>query len=220
MRQSREKHVLFDAMGVLFVVGDDVKDLLIPFIQAKNPAARPEEIAELYRLASLGKMSTRELWEKVGLGAFHPYIDIEYIYTQFRVNRQIYSIIPALRNRYTLSILSNDVSEWSAMLRRKYLFDEFFAHAFISGDIGVRKPSREIYTHALARLDCAPEDCVFIDDRRKNLEAARELGMKTVLFTGEDGSGGGEADGGPVAASMAELPSILERTFGMPAESA
>ena len=52
----------------------------------------------------------------------------------------------------------------------------------ISGDVGVRKPSDEIYKILLSKADANPEDCVFVDDRDKNLIPAQNLGMKVVRF--------------------------------------
>lgn len=67
------KHVLLDAMGVLFTVGDDTNELLIPFVQAKNPAAEREEIRTHYHRACLGEISSRAFWEAVGLGGEFPF---------------------------------------------------------------------------------------------------------------------------------------------------
>ena len=118
------KHVLLDAMGVLFTVGDDTNELLIPFVQAKNPAAEREEIRTHYHRACLGEISSRAFWEAVGLGGEFPYIETEYLYTQLHINREIYTVLPRLSAKYHLSILSNDVAEWSEVLQQKYLVDD------------------------------------------------------------------------------------------------
>jgi len=47
----------------------------------------------------------------------------------------------------------------------------------------VRKPGAEIFRRALARLDVAPEEAVFVDDRPPNVEGARRVGMYAVHFT-------------------------------------
>jgi len=51
-------------------------------------------------------------------------------------------------------------------------------------DLGLGKPSPEIYRHALGTLKARPEEIVFVDDRPHNLDAARDLGVRTVLFGG------------------------------------
>ncbi|MGI5826052.1 MAG: HAD-IA family hydrolase [Patescibacteria group bacterium] len=45
------------------------------------------------------------------------------------------------------------------------------------------KKSKEIFELTLERLGVKSEEAVFIDDREDNLVVARELGIKTVLFT-------------------------------------
>lgn len=54
----------------------------------------------------------------------------------------------------------------------------------ISGEVGVMKPDPAIYHIALERLGVAPEEAIFVDDWRPNVEAARQLGMAGVCFRG------------------------------------
>jgi putative hydrolase of the HAD superfamily len=57
------------------------------------------------------------------------------------------------------------------------LFDE----VVISAEVSLHKPQPEIYLLAAARLDVAPEDCVFVDDLRENCAGAEAVGMTAVL---------------------------------------
>jgi len=58
---------------------------------------------------------------------------------------------------------------------------ELFDTLVISGEVGIRKPSPEIYSLAAERLGRAPERIVFVDDLPGNLKPARAIGMATVL---------------------------------------
>ena len=51
----------------------------------------------------------------------------------------------------------------------------------ISSEVGVRKPSRRIYSIACERLGVAPESCVMVDDLQHNLDGAARLGIAGVL---------------------------------------
>lgn len=53
----------------------------------------------------------------------------------------------------------------------------------ISGEVGVRKPSRAIYEIACARLGVEPSECVMIDDLEHNLEGAARLGIRGLHHT-------------------------------------
>ncbi len=57
---------------------------------------------------------------------------------------------------------------------------------FLSYEIGLRKPSPEIYCHALNELGVSGEDCFFIDDLAENIEAAREAGINAHHFIPEN----------------------------------
>jgi putative hydrolase of the HAD superfamily len=70
-------------------------------------------------------------------------------------------------------MLSNDVSEWSAYLRRRFSLDRLFASVVISGDHGFRKPDRPLYEVLLRSLGVAPHRCVLVDDQPRNLETQR-----------------------------------------------
>jgi putative hydrolase of the HAD superfamily len=45
----------------------------------------------------------------------------------------------------------------------------------------MRKPELKIYRLTLKKLKVKPEECIFIDDKEKNLKPAKKLGIKTVL---------------------------------------
>ena len=59
--------------------------------------------------------------------------------------------------------------------------DELFDVSVISAQVGVRKPSREIYRIACARLGVAPDECLLVDDLEHNLVGAARLGITGVL---------------------------------------
>jgi epoxide hydrolase-like predicted phosphatase len=64
--------------------------------------------------------------------------------------------------------------------KEDYDVDDLFDVIVLSGDLGVRKPDREIYTVAVQRLGVTPERCVFVDDLGGNLKPAKALGMTTI----------------------------------------
>jgi len=90
--------------------------------------------------------------------------------------------VRALRHegRHKLAILSNNVKEFAEYWRSTvplHLFDVVVD----SCEEGIRKPDPEIYRRTAARLDVAPEACVFLDDSADNVRAAVELGMRGIV---------------------------------------
>ncbi|MBS2547820.1 HAD family phosphatase [Catenulispora sp. NL8] len=53
----------------------------------------------------------------------------------------------------------------------------------ISGEVGVRKPSRAIYEIACGRLGVEAAECVMIDDLEHNLRGAERLGIRGLHHT-------------------------------------
>lgn len=54
-----------------------------------------------------------------------------------------------------------------------------------SGVVCMTKPHHDIYEHLLKTHSLRAEDCVFIDDRTDNVEAARAVGMSGIVFDGD-----------------------------------
>lgn len=54
----------------------------------------------------------------------------------------------------------------------------------VSGFVKMVKPNADIYEHLLREYGLQAKECVFIDDREENVEAARALGMKGIVFAG------------------------------------
>jgi putative hydrolase of the HAD superfamily len=55
-----------------------------------------------------------------------------------------------------------------------------FDATVISTQLGVTKPNPRMYEAILQRLDAAPGDCLFVDDRIDNLTGAVTAGMQAV----------------------------------------
>lgn len=65
---------------------------------------------------------------------------------------------------------------------------ELFDVTVISAQVGVRKPSREIYRIACERVGVDPTDCVLVDDLDHNLVGAARLGIRGILHRTADES--------------------------------
>jgi epoxide hydrolase-like predicted phosphatase len=75
-------------------------------------------------------------------------------------------------------------NSWGTRRYDRALLAELFDAVLISGEVGIRKPSPEIYRLAAERIGLAPPECVFVDDLPFNLAPAAELGMATVHHVG------------------------------------
>ncbi len=64
----------------------------------------------------------------------------------------------------------------------KFSFMDSVDGKIVSGMVKLRKPEKEIYELLLDTFGLKAEECVFIDDRIENVEAARNSGLKAIHF--------------------------------------
>jgi putative hydrolase of the HAD superfamily len=74
-------------------------------------------------------------------------------------------------------------NSWGVHRYPRELFSELFDGIVISGEEGMRKPTRRMYELGAERAGVPAQLCVFVDDLPFNLTPAQELGMATVHHT-------------------------------------
>lgn len=94
----------------------------------------------------------------------------------------------ARSGRYRLATLNNESRELNEFRIHRFGLTEIFSLFASSCYLGRIKPDTRIYHTALDLTQSDPGSCVFVDDRIKNLEPARALGIRTIHFHGEDGA--------------------------------
>lgn len=85
---------------------------------------------------------------------------------------------------YNVYFLSN-WSKWSYELLNKYHRFDFLEKmngGVWSWQTGCMKPNERIYRILLTKYNLNPEECVFFDNLKNNVEAANDVGIKGVLF--------------------------------------
>lgn len=99
------------------------------------------------------------------------------------LNTELAEYFAALRPRgYRTGILSNSFVGAREREEEKYGFEEMTDVIVYSHEIGVAKPDPEAYLAVCRRLDVAPQEAVFLDDRDVAVAGATGVGMAAVLF--------------------------------------
>ncbi len=75
---------------------------------------------------------------------------------------------------------------WPPFHARELSFFGRFRDIVVSGEVKLLKPDPAIYFLALDRFRLKPEEALFVDDRRINVDGARAVGMAAHLFTGAE----------------------------------
>ena len=84
---------------------------------------------------------------------------------------------------YPVHAITNFSGELWPVTVAAYPFLAEFGVAVVSGEEGVLKPDPEIFRILLSRTGQRAEDCIFIDDRQDNVDAAYALGFRVIRFT-------------------------------------
>ncbi len=203
------KCVALDAMGVIFRVGDDVRDLLFPFVLEEGGCQDLSYVQAMYFKASLGTITAQDFWWGVGVD---PAFEDGYL-GRHRLNA---GVIEFMRTCKAAGVevwcLSNDVAEWSRKLRRRFELEEYLSGVVISGEVGLRKPNPTIYQMLAVKCGFRMGEIVFVDDNIQNLDAAAGMGLRTVLF---DPLHRGIQTGHKVIDGLAELGKVIDKSAGV-----
>lgn len=81
---------------------------------------------------------------------------------------------------YRTALLTNISRSGEAVWRSLLPVDELFDVVVDSSQVGLRKPDLAIFQLTCERLGVAPEQCLFVDDLRCNVDAAATLGMTVI----------------------------------------
>lgn len=81
------------------------------------------------------------------------------------------------------AILSNMGDSVLASIEREFAWIREFDVLVWSFQLHMAKPNPAIYLHTLQKLGTSPDETLFIDDRRVNVDAAIALGMKAIEFS-------------------------------------
>lgn len=181
------KTILFDLGGVYLNRGIWIfrEDYLIKHFDVTNQQVIDVMIKKYYKPYFSGKMSEEEFWKKSlsELNIKADWKDLrKKLLDSFEPQKGMPELVKKLRGTYKIGLLSDQTREWWPYLNDKYKISDNFDFTIISYKTGFHKPQTEIYEVAIKKSGCKPNEILFIDDLEHNLEPAKNLGMKTLLF--------------------------------------
>jgi glucose-1-phosphatase len=96
----------------------------------------------------------------------------------------VMEMLARIPGRYRRALLSNsNALHWPRMLNEMGL-GRAFEHRFASHLTGKIKPDSAAFEDVVATLKCSPQQVLFLDDNRLNVEAATSIGMHAVRVVG------------------------------------
>ena len=89
-------------------------------------------------------------------------------------------LLPKLKEKYNLYILSNFHQPAFEHIFKKYEFFRLFDGHTVSCYYYLLKPEKEIYDTLIDKFNLIPEETVFIDDTKVNIDACEKEGIRGI----------------------------------------
>lgn len=189
--QNNITTLIFDFGGVLYKINPQrtYMDLL-------SKSGYPEKLADksifsregtIFTDYETGKIASEQFRKEV-IREFCPGIDeneLEKIWNSLLIGPfpETKHNLMEYAKKYRLLLLSNTneihFRQFSPDCRELF---NIFGKLYLSYEIGLRKPNREIYEYVLKDSGLRAGECLFIDDTPENIEGAKKTGIDSVLF--------------------------------------
>ncbi len=179
------KNIIFD-YGDVFINLD--KAATIQELHHLGVKEVTEEMLDVAKAYEMGQISSQEF-----INAFtnlHPHISDQQfvdawnsILKDFPLHRLDFIKELNASGKYRLFLLSNTNDlhiSWIQDDWQEQLYSEFksqFEQFYLSHEIDLRKPNKDIFEFVLNENGLKPEETYFIDDTKENTDAAKELGI-------------------------------------------
>jgi len=185
------KGIIFDFGGVF----DSKHESLEGFREAAiRYGLEPEAFYDLlysvdaWWQAKLGQIGAADYWRRVMVSLGHGQDeDVEgfrqRLFAGHQLDGEVVRIAEQLAERFPLALLSNATDELETLLETQYGVHHLFNVLVNSARAGVAKPDPGAYRLALDGLGIGAAEALFIDDKPRNVSAARALGIQTIHFT-------------------------------------
>lgn len=169
------------------VIIKESKGYFIPYTLQKVDASEHARIKRIikdeqcFTKAQRGEMSNAEFLSYLGYASPRETME-DYLKNYLSLDEMFGAFAEKYSKIFDFCLLSNDVLEWSEFLTDYHQINMYFKKKIVSGEVHMRKPDKEMFTYALKRVGCNPEQCIFVDNSVSNLLVAEELGIQTILF--------------------------------------
>ena len=95
-------------------------------------------------------------------------------------------MLTSLKGAYTIAALSNINELHAPRMRGEFDLNRYFDDLYFSNELGLAKPNPDIYLKVVELLEVAPQEDVFFDDVKANVEAALDVGLHAHQVFGPD----------------------------------
>lgn len=153
----------------------------------KHGFKREGGFAEASDLLDIGKIDRRTYIERYAKLSGKTAAEVEQEFEELSyVDQAVVDLLFKLKGKYRLGLLSNSHAEEIRPILNHHDFIALFDEVIISAEVELAKPDPEIFTLALKLLNVLPEETIFVDDSKRNIEAAELIGITGIWYVGID----------------------------------
>jgi epoxide hydrolase-like predicted phosphatase len=187
------KAVIFDYGGVLKVphrLSDDLPTIFN--ISEDEVKKQRESTAPLFSLFQRDLIKENEFWKRYAEIVKKPVpkncreLARELYQKSLILYPEVRKFVKKLRDKKIETAVLSNIIKLQADIIRKNNGYEGFDVVVLSYKEKLEKPAPEIYLLTAERLGVKSDECIFIDDKEKNILIAKSLGMKIVLANNPD----------------------------------
>lgn len=183
--------IIFDFGGVILDIDPDLtRRRFVELLGMEK--ARLLETEQLPQLYEKGNISRTEFVERINriAGTNIPETEIIAAWNAMLLNYKPARIewIKRLHENYKLLMLSNTNDAHFKYFHNKLMdeygvtFYQLFDHVYLSHEMGMLKPSHEIYETVIREQQLNLQRTLFIEDTERNVAGAQEVGLQTLLI--------------------------------------
>jgi putative hydrolase of the HAD superfamily len=185
------KAIIFDWGGVCCSGGEPFASTSLQESLGLTPDEITKKAGSIYKGYYTGEYDRDDFWAEIiqhfGLEEnkeINPATLSNAYLDSYEVYQDVLELILELKKKFKIGLLSNLTPAMRDYIRKTHQLEKYFDVQVYScdPDVRFRKPSREAFQIILDRIGLPAEECLFVDDLSKNIEAAADMGMKTILF--------------------------------------
>jgi len=188
---KKVRAIAFDLGNVLVRIHPERFLTSLGIVDRNRQLTVRDAVVETVRTYERGGLATYDCLQKLGEV-------LDYEFDRDAIRRAFTSIlgdpIPGMERlveraavHHTVALVSNTNPIHMALAEANVPSVSSLPIRFLSYEMRTLKPEPEYYDKVLRGLAFSPEEIVFVDDRRENVDGAEAIGMRGVLFQTPEG---------------------------------
>lgn len=104
-----------------------------------------------------------------------------FFFDYFEFNDEILNLYRQLKTKYSINVFTTGTIQNTPEVMQ--IINLIFDNIYTAKDFGLDKKQPEAYLFIAKKLKKRPSEILFIDDQQANIDAAKQVGLSTILYT-------------------------------------